>query len=129
MKSFIIWGSFFGVTAVVLGALGAHAFGTQLTPDQLQSFETGVRYQMYHSLLLLIVGFFQTKPSKSYARFLGIVCSGVFLFSWSIFLLSTQSIHGLQISFLGPFTPFGGILLIVAWLYLPFIILVKKNKN
>lgn len=129
MKSFIIWGSFFGVTAVLLGALGAHALKTQLTPDQLQSFETGVRYQMYHALLLLIVGFFQTKPGKAYARFLGIVCSGIFLFSWSIFLLSTQSIHGLQVSFLGPITPVGGLLLVAGWVYLPFVVSVKKVNN
>jgi uncharacterized membrane protein YgdD (TMEM256/DUF423 family) len=129
MKSFIIWGSFFGVTAVLLGALGAHALKTQLTPDQLQSFETGVRYQMYHALLLIIVGFFQTTQTRSYARFLGIVCSGIFLFSWSIFLLSTQSIHGLQVSFLGPITPLGGLLLLAAWVYLPFVVSVKKVNN
>lgn len=129
MKSFIIWGSFFGVTAVLLGALGAHALKTQLTPDQLQSFETGVRYQMYHALLLIIVGFFQTTQTRAYTQFLGIVCSGIFLFSWSIFLLSTQSIHGLQVSFLGPITPVGGILLIAAWAYLPFVVSVKKVNN
>lgn len=129
MKSFIIWGCFFGVTAVLLGAMGAHALKTQLTPDQLQSFETGVRYQMYHALLLLIVGFFQTTFTKAYARFLMMVCTGIFLFSWSIFFLSTQSIHGLPVSFLGPITPMGGLLLVAAWGYLPFVVSVKKVKN
>ncbi|MFN3640960.1 MAG: DUF423 domain-containing protein, partial [Flavobacterium sp.] len=104
MKSYILWGCFFGATAVIFGALGAHALKQHLNAEQLLSFETGVRYQMYHAIVLLLIGF-QNQHSKSHSKTLLIfLVTGIFLFSWSIYLLSTQSILDVNFSFLGPIT-------------------------
>jgi uncharacterized membrane protein YgdD (TMEM256/DUF423 family) len=86
-----------------------------LAPEALESFEVGVRYQMLHALLLLAV---EALPilSERYKRIIGrLVVSGVLTFSGSIYLLSTRAISGLDLSFLGPVTPVGGLLLIAAW--------------
>ena len=48
--------AFFGMTAIILGAFGAHALRKVLTIEQLTTFETGVKYQMYHALFLLFLG-------------------------------------------------------------------------
>ncbi|PRP68004.1 DUF423 domain-containing protein [Nonlabens agnitus] len=113
----LVTGCGFILMAVVLGAIAAHALENYLTIDQLRSFETGVRYQMYHGLALLI--FSQVKLlSNSSKKVLWILFStGMVLFSWSIFLLSTGSIYGIDASFLGPITPLGGLLLISGWIY------------
>ncbi|KQC32613.1 membrane protein [Nonlabens sp. YIK11] len=116
-KKLLVTGCVFILMAVVLGAMAAHALENYLTIDQLRSFETGVRYQMYHGLALLI--FSQVKLlSNSSKKVLWILFStGTVLFSWSIFLLSTGSIYGIDASFLGPITPLGGLLLISGWIY------------
>ncbi|MFN3755954.1 MAG: DUF423 domain-containing protein [Flavobacterium sp.] len=127
MKSYILWGCFFGATAVIFGALGAHALKQHLNAEQLLSFETGVRYQMYHALVLLLIGF-QNQHSKSHSKTLLIfLVTGIFLFSWSIYLLSTQSILDVNFSFLGPITPIGGVLLIVSWIYLAVLFMKRKT--
>ncbi|MAC95623.1 MAG: hypothetical protein CMC96_08975 [Flavobacteriales bacterium] len=112
-KAFLLWAGIFGLVAVVLGAIGAHALKDVLSDSQLSSFETGVRYQMYHALLLLVLSNIKALQSKA---ILWLIVLGVFLFSFSIYLLNLLfelSLEGLSI--LGPITPIGGILLITAW--------------
>lgn len=110
----IIWGLSLGFTAVILGAFAAHALKEQLTADQLMSFQTGIRYQMYHALFLILIGW-QEKIDLSMVGKL--VIAGVILFSFSIYLLSIKSMIGIEsLSLLGPITPIGGLLLIVSWL-------------
>lgn len=112
-KAFLLWAGIFGLLAVVLGALGAHALKEILSEDQIDSFETGVRYQMYHALLLLIISCLKELQSKA---ILFLIVAGVFLFSFSIYLLNLRYELGMEgLSFLGPITPIGGILLISAW--------------
>jgi len=111
-KKIVITGAFFAMIAVILGALGAHWLKGKLLEPQLQSFETAVRYLMYHSLALLFVGFAKEISSKWVSA---LFISGTILFSGSIFLLSTQDITGMQLSFMGPITPIGGLLLICGW--------------
>lgn len=110
-----------GAMAVILGALGAHQLKKMLSPTSLEAFDKGVRYQMYHTLLLLLIAF-NCKPDnenviKKIALFLII---GISFFSFSIYLLSTQSISHLNFSFLGPITPLGGLAMITAWIMLAF---------
>ena len=115
MNSRIRIAALLGLVGVVLGALGSHALKALLAPEALESFEVGVRYQMLHALLLLAV---EALPilSERYKRIIGrLVVSGVLTFSGSIYLLSTRAISGLDLSFLGPVTPVGGLLLIAAW--------------
>ena len=115
MNSRIRIAALLGLVGVVLGALGSHALKVLLAPEALESFEVGVRYQMLHALLLLAI---EALPilSERYKRIIGrLVVSGVLTFSGSIYLLSTRAISGLDLSFLGPVTPVGGLLLIAAW--------------
>jgi uncharacterized membrane protein YgdD (TMEM256/DUF423 family) len=108
-------GSLYGFLAVIFGAFGAHALKKILTEDQLKSFETGVKYQMYHGILLLILGFnFNLEtPIQRYMVYCFAV--GTFLFSFSIYGLILGASKGLKVRFLGPVTPIGGLLLVVGW--------------
>ena len=111
----LIIGAFYGLMSVVLGAFGAHALKKVLSPARLESFETGVRYQMYASFFLLIVGYilkFETGLEKWIAI---LMIAGVFLFSVSIYFLSFQEVWNTSLKFLGPITPLGGLLMIISW--------------
>lgn len=118
-----LFGTIFGLTAVVLGAFGAHALKKKFTEDQQDSFETGVRYQFYHALVLLITGFAQTagliEPGAHTWLFIG----GTVLFSFSIYGLCLSGAFGTKWRFLGPVTPLGGLLLVGGWLSLLLAIL------
>ena len=116
---------FFAVTAVALGALGAHALKEILTENQLHSFETGVRYQFFHALAILFLALNTEKFNPKLNRSLYLMTSGICCFSFSIYLLIIQDILGLSLSFLGPITPIGGLLLISAWIILFFSIKKK----
>ncbi|MBQ0117478.1 MAG: DUF423 domain-containing protein, partial [Flavobacterium sp.] len=117
-KKLIITAAFLGSVAIVLGAFGAHALKKVLDTDALQTFEVGVRYQMYHALFLLGVGATPLVTEKTKKTILWLVSLGVLLFSGSIYLLATQQALGINFSFLGPITPIGGLLLIAAWVLL-----------
>jgi uncharacterized membrane protein YgdD (TMEM256/DUF423 family) len=109
---------FLGMITVILGALGSHALKEVLSPEQLESFTIGVRYQMTHVLLLMIVlltSYFD-EDVKQTSFWLTIV--GILLFSGSIYLLNLQQLLGVKLSFLGPVTPVGGLLLITNWGFL-----------
>lgn len=101
--------------AIILGAFGAHALKEVLTPERLTSFETGVKYQMYHGLAFLIIGLLADRFSFAVKPFFIIALIGIVLFSGSIYLLAMQDVLGVKMSFLGPITPLGGALLITAW--------------
>ena len=110
---FIITGALFGMLAIIFGAFGAHALKKHLSEDQLKSFETGVKYQMYHAIVLLVLGFnseFST-PSMYWCFTIGIL-----LFSFSIYGLMLSDAKGKKLRFLGPITPIGGLLFVVGWL-------------
>lgn len=108
----IATGAFFGMLSVIFGAFGAHALKKTLSKDQLKSFETGIKYQMYHAIVLLILGFnFENMPIKIYWCF----TLGIFLFSFSIYGLVISDAKGKKLSFLGPITPIGGLLLVSGW--------------
>lgn len=111
---------FFAVTAVALGALGAHALKEILTENQLHSFETGVRYQFFHALAILFLALNTEKFNPKLNRSLYLMTTGICFFSFSIYLLSLQGVLGFSLSFLGPITPIGGLLLISAWIMLFF---------
>lgn len=113
-----ITGLFFGVTSIILGAFGAHALKNYLTPEQLISFETGVRYQMYHALFLLFLAKNESINLKTKKTVFYLISIGVVLFSFSIFLLTTKNVTSIDFKFLGPITPVGGLLLISGWMIL-----------
>lgn len=103
-------GAIFGLLGVIAGALGAHALQGQLAESQLQSFETAVRFQMYHALLLIIIGnAYQSKPTRSWKAAALLIILGTIAFSGSIYLLVLYN------SPVGIITPIGGVLLIMGW--------------
>ena len=105
--------------AVALGAFGAHSLNELLTTEKLNSFETGVKYQFYHSLALLIIGLNANKLNAT-ALIGKFMLIGIVFFSFSIYLLSVQELIGINLSMLGPITPIGGLLLMISWLILIF---------
>jgi len=114
-KIALISGTFFGITAVIFGAFGAHLLKKKLSTDQLQSFETGVKYQMYHAIVLLVLGFqlnHQLTIDK-YVTYFFII--GIILFSFSIYGLVISSANNKKLKILGPITPLGGLCLILGW--------------
>lgn len=114
-KKIIAAGAVFGMLAIILGAFGAHALKKVLTIDQLATFETGVKYQMYHALFLLFIGL-STISQKAKKTIYYLVLVGVIFFSGSIYLLATNG-HFVSFDFktIGFITPIGGFLLIVSW--------------
>ncbi len=111
----LVIGALYGLLSVILGAFGAHAFRKILSVEKLASFETGVRYQMYAAFFLLIVGFilkFDTGVDKWISWFMIL---GTLLFSFSIYALSFQEYWGVNLKFLGPITPLGGLFMILSW--------------
>ena len=118
-----------GMVAIILGAFGAHALKKVLTIEQLATFETGVRYQMYHALFLLFIGLINELSEKTKKTIYYLVVSGVVLFSGSIYLLATNDLTTFDFKTIGFVTPIGGLLLILAWSVLFVRILNKKSQN
>lgn len=126
-KKILITALSFGLISIVLGAFGAHALKKVLTVDQLNSFEVGVRYMMYHALFLLFLGTTSILLPEQKNVVYNLTLAGTLFFSVSIFLLSTQALTGFNFKFLGPITPIGGVLLIAAWAVTIYYIITKKG--
>ncbi len=119
MKQFtLIVASIFGLTSVILGAFGSHLFKQLLTPEKLGSFEIAVRYQMYHAIVLLLLGLFFTFDTSLEKWTAICMMVGTFLFAITIYLLSFSEYWGINLRFLGPITPIGGTILMLGWLLL-----------
>ena len=125
-KKILLAAAFLGLSAIILGAFGAHALKKVLSVEQLQSFEVGVRYQMYHALFLLFIAAFTFLSEKERLVIFWLTIIGVLFFSGSIYLLTTNGVTDLKVKFLGPITPIGGMFLISAWSYLFYSVLSKK---
>ena len=119
-ENFIKIAILFCLSAVILGAFGAHALKEVLSENQLSSFQTGVRYQFFHGLTILILSFNMNYFTKRLSSIIKIMSAGIILFSFSIYLLNIQDLVGFSMSYLGPITPIGGLLLITSWIGLFF---------
>lgn len=111
----LVFGAVYGMLSVILGAFGAHALKKILSVERLESFETGVRYQMYAAFFLLIVGYILKFDTSSQKWISILMIVGTILFSFSIYGLSLQDYFGLNLKFLGPITPLGGLFMILSW--------------
>ena len=125
-KKIISTGAILGMTAIILGAFGAHALKKVLYMEELSTFETGVRYQMYHALFLIFIGIINELSQKAKKIIYNLVVFGVLLFSGSIYVLATNSLTSFDFKVIGFITPIGGLLLILAWGVLLFHTLMKK---
>jgi uncharacterized membrane protein YgdD (TMEM256/DUF423 family) len=120
-------GAILAALAVILGAFGAHALKAKLPPDQLMVFETGVRYQFYHSFALLATGItFPNYPFKSLKTATALFICGVVLFSGSLYAMVLLSMSGTSIGPAGIITPIGGLLLIAGWVF--FLMAIIRTK-
>ncbi len=118
IKKMIVSGTILAGSAVILGALNAHYLKQFFTPELTESFDTGIKYQMYHSLAMLILPALNKYiPLKRQKLVFGLFLSGVILFSGSIYLLCGFKSNGIiGLSGLGILTPIGGVFLMLGWL-------------
>jgi uncharacterized membrane protein YgdD (TMEM256/DUF423 family) len=121
-RSIQLRGIVFAAIAVILGAFGAHALKAVLPLDRLQVFETGVRYQIIHSIALIVLSLNLTKykdatfASKWMHRAALFMTIGIVLFSGSLYIISTSSILPFSVGpWMGPITPIGGLFFIIGW--------------
>jgi uncharacterized membrane protein YgdD (TMEM256/DUF423 family) len=114
-KTIVGTGALFGILAVILGAFGAHFLKTRLPESNLDSFQTGVMYLMYHALFLLILGNINQLEARAQRIVFYLITGGAVLFSFSIIALTTGPLAGLDFSSIGWVTPIGGSLLIGGW--------------
>ncbi|UAM97124.1 DUF423 domain-containing protein [Polaribacter litorisediminis] len=116
---------FFGALAIILGAFGAHALKETLTPDQLQSFETAVRYQMYHVIIVLFLNTYDGFSKKQKNALSYLFFAGILFFSGSIYMIQLTSVTASSIWFI---TPLGGLFFIIGWISM-IVIFVKKHRK
>lgn len=126
-RTAIITGALFAALAVILGAFGAHALKAVLTVQQLLTFETGVKYQFYHSFALLAAGLiYGFKPASQIKLASAFFIIGILLFSGSLYCMTALQMGGAAgLGGLGILTPIGGLFFILGWLFL-FIGSMKK---
>lgn len=126
-KKLFSLGAVLGLTAVVLGAFAAHGLENLISTESITTFETGVRYQMYHALFLLLIGNLKMINTKTKRVIFYLILLGVLLFSGSIYGLATNSLTAFDFKAIGFITPIGGLLLIMSWSVL--LITFLKNKS
>ena len=119
-KNILIKAGILGMIAVLGGAFGAHALKEILSLEDLATFNTGVRYQMMHSVVLICLFLIGTKfEMKQFRIAAQLIFWGVILFSGSIYILVLKNIIGVEaLKFAGPITPVGGLLIITGWLFI-----------
>ncbi len=115
-----------GVTAIALGAFGAHGLKKLISAESIVVFETGVKYQIYHALFLLFVGSTNLLKESAKKTILMLTVAGVTFFSVSIYFLACNALFSFDFKQIGFITPIGGLLLICAWMVL-FLHIIRKN--
>ncbi len=114
-KNIVVTASILAAVTIAIGAFGAHGLKQLVSAESLTTFETGVRYQMYHVLALLVIGFASVIPLRTKKWVFRFFCFGMLLFSGSIYMLALKEQLPFAVSFLGPVTPIGGLLFIMGW--------------
>lgn len=115
-RTFVLIGALAGFIGVALGAFGAHGLKTRVSPDMLAVFETGVRYQMYHAVALLLLGALAPTLSPRLANIAGWGFTvGILVFSGSLYALVLSDIR-----ILGAITPIGGVAFLIGWACLAY---------
>ncbi len=126
-RKFLITGAVFGLLAVILGAFAAHGLKNLVSEEAVGSFETGVRFQMYHAFLLLILGVVNLNDLKFRWTYI-LILVGTIFFSGSIYLLATNELTSFDFTKIALVTPLGGTLLITSWAILVFKFSKLKRK-
>ncbi|WP_437921970.1 DUF423 domain-containing protein [Sphingobacterium sp. LRF_L2] len=127
-KQIILTASFFGLTAVILGAFGAHGLEGKISDYHLGTWKTANQYHFYHTLALLFLSTFSRAKNASIRVSYFCFVLGIVLFSGSLYLLSVRSLIGLDdFRLLGPITPIGGLFFIIGWVGL--FIAALRNRS
>lgn len=117
-KTILVTAAILGILSIILGAFAAHGLKKVISPEAINTFETGVKYQMYHAIFLLFVGS-STYILDSYKKTIFyLVLIGLVFFSGSIYALATNALTSFDFKKIGFITPIGGLLLIISWLVL-----------
>ena len=127
MKLFLILGTLLAGLGVALGAFGAHGLKKLVDAETVSIYQTGVQYQMYHALALILVGILAQRTESSLMNYAGFFfIGGIVCFSGSLYLLSSfRAMNKAVPGFVYPITPLGGILFILGWILLLFALLKK----
>ena len=130
-RNILIISGISGALCVALGAIGAHALKEKLPSENLQAFETAVKYQFYHTLALILLAILSEKIQTRFLNYSSaLFITGIILFSFSLYFLALRPLMGIgneAMKWIGAITPFGGVSFILAWLMLTFAAL-KLNK-
>lgn len=118
-----LFGGVFGLLSIILGAFGSHLLKKKWSKEILESFEIGVKYQMYHALFLILIASTLTFTSTIACLAVGFAIAGICLFSGSIYGICYFKSKNIPIKFLGPLTPLGGLCLVFAWLFFTIAVL------
>ncbi len=127
-RNLLIAGSFFGMIGIIIGAFAAHGLKPLLTSENILTFETGVKYQMYSALYLLVLSGLTVVSEKVKKICFYLTVVGIVFFSGSIFLLATNSLSSFDFRVIALITPVGGTLLISAWIVLLISVIKLKKK-
>ena len=126
-RTIFLTGVIIGVTSVVLGAFASHGLEKMIDQEHIETFETGVRYQMYHAFLLLVLASTKWVGEKGKRIAFYLIALGIVLFSFSIYLLATNDLTAFDFRRIAYLTPIGGMLLIAGWIVIG--VGALKNKN
>ncbi len=127
-KTILISGSLLGITGIILGAFASHGLKELISPESVQTFETGVRYQMYHALFLLFIGSTTYVSTKAKKQIFYLVMFGLLFFSGSIYGLATNLLTNFDFKSIALATPIGGLCLIISWILL-FVNFIKIETD
>lgn len=121
---FLLLGAAFALSGVALGAFGAHGLKAMVSPEMLDVYKTGVTYQMWHALGLILIALIQQQsPPAKLLNWAGwLMVAGIVLFSGSLYWLVLLNMKGL-----GMITPFGGLGFLGAWLCLALFAVKKPS--
>lgn len=122
----LIFASVLGCLSVLLGAFGAHALRDLLSPEALESYETGVRYMMIHSVVLLFLNIAPGLEKRTVNALSYLFIAGILFFSGSIFAISTGLVEARRIWFV---TPLGGLMLVAGWMGMAVAYFRKANDE
>ncbi len=127
-KNITAIGAFLLAVTIAIGAFGAHGLKEILDAPALNTFEVGVRYQMYHALGILILGIVPSISQNLKQKIFWLFIIGILFFSGSIYLLSMNSILPFETSVIGFVTPLGGLFFIMGWFFFAYGLLALKKR-
>lgn len=127
-NKFLSAGAVFAAIAVMLGAFGAHQLKEIVEAKDLVTWETACRYQMYHAFALILISIISSEH-KNLKRAGLFFCIGIFLFSGSLYFISLKDVFSMNLKFIGPLTPIGGLFFIAGWISLLLFSISNKEKK